>query len=223
VNHDRVDTKLDKLLPDFYRQMHQAHAFLGDSWLRHKGRLLDFVPAPPAQGPILDFGCGPEGGLAADCRRAWPWIAESFIPHDPYVPAYAQDPWKSGFRVFFSCDVFEHLPAWQLSHLLLRLRKHASCDKIFVALSTRPANKCLPNGLNAHLTVRPVDWWHGFFSAALGGVYTWAIAEADLAAGEAVFALVKDHRHAYPGPVLPPPGSDDLHPGDGSVPAGDPA
>ena len=172
-----------------YAKMHANAAFKGDTWKLHFARFLHFAfsdeYSPPVK--VLDFGCGPTGGLKASLLKKGFEI--EVASHDPFIPQFAKEPWKSGFDTFFSTDVFEHMTDEKVADLLLRLRKHISCTKIFVALSTRPANKTLPNGLNAHLTVRPADWWHGTFCATLSGAFDFRIADADLLHGECVFAL----------------------------------
>lgn len=177
-------TKLEEMLPEMYRQMHRDGAFVGNTWEAHQRTFQQFLAFRPS-GRILDFGCGPTGGLA---RYYGP---EQVISYDPFVPEYAADPWQEQFGVFFSCDVFEHLPQEQLLQLTRRLCKHTPINLIFIALSTRAANKVLPNGINAHLTVHAPQWWDGFFAATLGPHFVPEIAKTDLIHDEAVFAFAR--------------------------------
>lgn len=181
-----MTTKLERLLPQFYAEMHARGAFKGDSWEPHLFAFSEFLAAEDerARHTVLDFGCGPAGGLAATAL-----FDHRVVPYDPYVEAYAADPWGRPLTAFFSCDVFEHLPLGALRDLLRRLCKHAGLAKVFVALATRHATKTLPNGLNAHLTVRPPEWWQGLFDGLLGPHFDTAFARADLAAGACVFAF----------------------------------
>lgn len=178
-----MNKKLDETLPKMYAQMHRENAFHGETW---RGHLAVFQKFLGTTDPVLDFGCGPKGGLLALFTGH---TAYEVIAYDPYVPQFSAEPWDRPFRAFFSADVFEHLPIHQLTPLLLRLKKRSGLKKIFVGLSTRPANKVLPNGLNAHLTVQPAVWWEGYLQGILAGHFDLKLATADLVSGEAVFAF----------------------------------
>lgn len=180
-----MNKKLDETLPRMYAELHAQGAFQGESWRVHLPAFHRFNGSGN-NSPVLDFGCGPRGGLAAEFPGHTPYVV---IPYDPYVPQHAGDPWGQPFRTFFSADVFEHLPIHQLTSLLLRLRKRPALKRLFIALSTRPANKILPNGLNAHLTVQPAVWWEGFLQGAFAGHFDLKLATADLVTGVAVFGM----------------------------------
>jgi hypothetical protein len=154
-----------------YRAMHMSHAFRGDTWRAHVKELRLAVPDLD-QRVILDFGCGPKGGLLLE-------LGENVIPYDPYCAQYSDPPWDLSFDVVFSSDVLEHMT-------LSQIKKFVNCARlaepsfIFLVASTRPAEKTLPNGANAHLTVRPPTWWLGFVSDLLGDQYTAVMATANL-------------------------------------------
>lgn len=178
-------SKLEEILPILYKDMHAAGLFLGDTWRAHADRFRQFVhPRPP--GLIVDFGCGPKGGLVAD-----PYLGPTVVPYDPHVKAYAAPPWGAGPWAVFSSDVLEHLPVSQLRAFVRTLCKQRTISHVFLALSTRAANKTMPNGMNAHLTVRPAAWWQGFFEFTLGEHFDATIAEADVLADTAVFGFVR--------------------------------
>lgn len=189
-------SKLEDLLPGMYREMHAAGAFVGNSWRLYFDEFKSFLynTGLHHDGPdyqrILDFGCGPTGGLQQHFSDV--------VAYDPYVEKYADDPWKQPFDVFFSSDVFEHLPLGELRQLVRRLCKHATIQKIFVVISTRSANKFLPNGTNAHLTVRSAQWWHGFFDAQLGLHYDIVYARADMLAETCLFGFTRIKEETWP-------------------------
>lgn len=172
-------SKLDRLLPDLYRRMHAEGAFQGDMWLSHLDAFRAFWD--PANAPVVDFGCGPKGGMRQAMGRA-------VVPYDPYVAAFAADPWKASPRTFFSVDVLEHLPVDRLRELLAVIAG-STVRQVFVVVSCRAANRVMPNGLNAHLTVRHVFWWAGFFEYALGDRFTRVIARHDLDRSDCLFAF----------------------------------
>jgi hypothetical protein len=139
----------------------------------------------PADYPVLDFGCGPAGGPAA-------LLGADAVPYDPYVRAYAADPWAKRPRGVFSCDVLEHLPLHALRALTGRIAAARHVRAVMFVVSCRAANKVMPNGMNAHLTVRPPAWWDGFFEATLGRTLVQAGATADLRRAESVFTYRRE-------------------------------
>lgn len=176
-------TKLEAILPQLYRDMHAKGLFLGTTWERHLPRFLKFV-GDPAVSPIVDYGCGPNGGLAQA-------LGDKVISYDPYVTQYAADPWPQNPRALFTCDVLEHMTIGQLRWFVRKVSKQPQIEKIYVSLSTRSANKIMPNGMNAHLTVQPPDWWHGFFDYALTDKFECVAAETDLHRRECVFMFTR--------------------------------
>lgn len=176
-------SSLEDQLPGMYREMHAAGAFQGLSWEPHLRDLKNFLSFRES-GRILDYGCGPLGGLAKH-------YGQGVVAYDPFVEKFAADPWKQDFTTFFSCDVMEHLTLEQLHQLMRRLCKVEKIRFLFIVLSTRPANKLLPNGLNAHLTIRTAQWWKGFFDASLGLHFAPEVEKADLIHDEALFAWAR--------------------------------
>lgn len=213
-------TKLDAMLPGMYAEMHARGAFQGDAWEHRYFDLFSFLGGDAAGGvhkhTVLDFGCGPTGGLAGKRRHGgvdnplalYDGVA---VPYDPYVPEYAADPWKKPLTAFFSCDVFEHMPLHQIRDLVRRLCKHKTITHVLVSIATRPANKTLPNGLNVHITVKSPEWWQGFFDATLGTHFECTESVAYMATGDVVFGFVrKETASAPPVDGLDLPGRDSL-------------
>lgn len=65
---------------------------------------------------------------------------------------------------------------------------------MLLVVSTRAANKVMPNGMNAHLTVRPADWWVGFFDATIGRRFTMDRCHTDHVRADCTLAYVaRDH------------------------------
>jgi hypothetical protein len=104
-------------------------------------------------GSLLDYGCG-QGSLAAavtlktstlDCRE-----------YDPAIPGKDRPP---VFADVVSCtDVLEHIEPEFLDNVLTHIRQLAR-RAVFLVVSTRPANKELSDGRNAHLIIQPGEWW----------------------------------------------------------------
>lgn len=162
------------------REMHAHGAFPGHSWRAHIEALERFVP-DLRQKTILDYGCGPLGGLRQE-------FGERVIAYDPFVEAFSSPPWARPFDVVFSSDVFEHIPAGEIPPLLEKIRQ-SQARYVFLNISTRRAYKALPNRANAHLTVRPARWWLNTLTRALAPEFRPALAEDDLLRDEGTFCF----------------------------------
>lgn len=179
-------SKLSERLPHLYAELHVAGAFKGDTWRSTLGLFTLMLDRGPQR--ILDYGCGPQGGLL----RAG--LEHEVLPHDPYVPEFGGNGIRGAkFDVFHSVDVLEHMPIEALHELLILLRRNTECRTIFLAITTRPANKTFSNGLNVHLTVQPGAWWRGLLQGGLGQGWQSALAREDLEAGEVVLGFVRPH------------------------------
>jgi hypothetical protein len=79
------------------------------------------------------------------------------------VQAFAGRP---AFADLVTCtDVMEHVEPDRLEAVFTHIRQLARKAAFFV-IATRPANKRLPNGGNAHLIIEPASWWHDRVVAA---------------------------------------------------------
>jgi hypothetical protein len=154
-----------------YLELHAQHAFKGNTWRSHLDLLRKSVPDINNL-RILDFGCGPKGGLSAE-------LGANVTPHDPYVEKYAESPWNKTFDVVFSSDVLEHMTLQHISAFAQNIVK-AHPAFVFLNISTRPAQKNLPNGANAHLTVNRPEWWLSYLGEKLGSAYQPTLAVSDL-------------------------------------------
>jgi hypothetical protein len=95
------------------------------------------------------------------------WGVKSVKCFDPGVPEFAQLPSLPSDGVVCT-DVLEHVPEedipWMLSELF-RLAERF----VFANIAAFPASKTLPNGWNAHVTVRPPSWWAERIQQAAAG------------------------------------------------------
>jgi 2-polyprenyl-3-methyl-5-hydroxy-6-metoxy-1,4-benzoquinol methylase len=88
---------------------------------------------------ILDFGCGPRGGLAEQ------FGADRVVSYDPYVEAYSASPWHRPFDVVFSSDVLEHLPEQDIEAFAAHVLRSRP-QFMFLNISTREAHKTFSTG-----------------------------------------------------------------------------
>lgn len=98
------------------------------------------------KGSVLDYGCGKATmSQYLECTNYDPAIIEFSArpqPHD----------------IVACCDVLEHVEPECLDYVLEDIRSLAR-HFVYLVVSTAPAGKFLEDGRNAHLIVKPANWW----------------------------------------------------------------
>jgi hypothetical protein len=109
-------------------------------------------------GSILDYGAG-QGTLGSALRDAG-WTCRDY---DPAIPGWDAPP---VFADMVTCtDVMEHIERDRLDTVFRHIRMLAR-TVVFFVIATRAANKLLPDGHNAHLTIMGGKWWRDRVLAA---------------------------------------------------------
>ncbi len=116
---------------------------------------------------LLDYGAGKAslylnapGEPETSRHKIMPaWGDVRVTCYDPgYAPFAA--PHAARYDGVICTDVLEHIPAedigWVLNHLFATARRF-----VYAVAACYPAKKILPDGSNAHCTVRPPAWWAG--------------------------------------------------------------
>jgi hypothetical protein len=113
---------------------------------------------------LLDFGCGGsdylEAGFSEDQN------AKTFFELDEvrlFEPARNIDQRQPSDAVL-CFDVLEHIFIADVPRIVRELFSFAG-KLLVVNVACYPARALLPNGENAHITVRPPLWWKGIFDA----------------------------------------------------------
>jgi len=158
-----------------YTQLHAAGMFKTRRSDRHCQMLKQLIPDMTGM-RVLDFGCGGAGGI----RRV---LGDCVVPYDPFVAEFASPPWNKEIDVVFSSDVLEHLTVAEVNEFLDNVSR-LSPSYVYLNVSTRSAFKTLPNGANAHLTVRPAIWWLESVQRRLGKSYECIHGTSDLLVDE---------------------------------------
>lgn len=102
---------------------------------------------------LLDYGAGHNLSLLDNLK---PERKFTYQAYDPGVPEYAGDPTPSELVVCI--DVLEHIEPECLDDVLDHLESLTQ-RILFATVHTGPAGKILPDGRNAHLIQKPVEWW----------------------------------------------------------------
>jgi hypothetical protein len=170
-------------LVELYREMHvrgevirgiaPERTFPGRSLIRQAHHVRRLV-AQTASRSILDYGSGKgvqyrplkvaENGVERWQSIQEYWGVERIVCYDPAYEPFSRRP-SGRFDGVISTDVLEHCPEEDLAWIVEELFSFAA-RFIFANVACHPAGKRLPNGENAHCTVRPPEYWNELFSAA---------------------------------------------------------
>jgi len=105
---------------------------------------------------ILDYGCG-GGEQYTKLKLHKMWNVDVPTLYDPAEENYSTLP-TTTFDGIISTDVFEHIPEDVVPECLEWIYNH-STKFVYLGICTRLAAAILPNGENAHCTVKPIHWW----------------------------------------------------------------
>lgn len=138
------------MISDEYRklneEMHKKPNY-GISGVKYASQVHALALAMQTQ-DILDYGCG-KSTLAQN-------LPYKIKQYDPAIPKYATLPKPAD--VVICTDVLEHIEPEMLDEVLNHLKSLVKKKGLFV-IATRPANKTLPDGRNAHLIIEDGKWW----------------------------------------------------------------
>lgn len=170
---DRVFAYVPKLITEAYRalnvKLHAKPEGYGGRGYKHADAILDFAMRLEARS-LLDYGCG-EGSLCkviakahkaketAKGVRAWLAALESGLKLREYDPAISgKEDLPKPADLVVCTDVLEHIEPECLTDVLMHLRALTK-KGCYLSVATRPANKNLADGRNAHLIVEEPPWW----------------------------------------------------------------
>src|SRR5262245_32789677 len=169
-----------------YRAMHRdgdvrrgtpaEQTFDGKSLPRQAARIKKLVARTGAK-TLLDYGSGKgrqylPAGITENGVVRWKsmqeyWGVESIRCYDPGHPPFSILP-EGTFDAVICTDVLEHCPQEDMPWIVGELFGYAR-RFVFANVACYPAVKTLPNGENAHCTIRPVAFWRALFGNAAAG------------------------------------------------------
>jgi hypothetical protein len=142
-----------------------AQTFPGSSLAPHIARIKALIDATGAKS-VLDYGAGKGAQyrpqpVIVDGRHRADGVAEYWdVEVECYDPGYAEHSKlpQGTFDGVVCTDVLEHCPeedlAWMADEIFGLAKRF-----VYLNVACFPARKSLPNGENAHATVRPPQWW----------------------------------------------------------------
>lgn len=101
---------------------------------------------------ILDYGAG-QSRMVEEIRSPGLAVRDRY---DPAIPEIALAP-RQRYDLVTCIDVLEHLDESEVAAVVADVA--AFGDKALFVVDTKKAGTILPNGENAHATVRPGEWW----------------------------------------------------------------
>lgn len=138
------------MISEEYRQMNKDLHAARKTYGASGHRWAEYLTSVVSEGvSVLDYGCG-KGTLKA----ALPDM--DIREYDPAVEGKDAPPDEASIVV--CTDVLEHIEPEFLDSVLAHI-KSLAVDAALLVVATRPANKTLPDGRNAHLIIEGPDWW----------------------------------------------------------------
>lgn len=154
-----------------HREGGPENTFPGISLFPHIRRIRRLIEMCEASS-ILDYGAGK--GLAyslspldvpgvgrVDTLMDY-WDVDYVHCYDPCYAPHAKLP-EEQFDGVISTDVMEHCPEEDLPWIIGEMFGYAR-KFVFANIAAYPARMILPNGENAHITIRPLEWWTQVFA-----------------------------------------------------------
>jgi hypothetical protein len=135
------------------RELHGRPKGYGGKGHKWAQAVADLVKAYGAWS-VLDYGAG-QGTLAVKVKELVP-SAVRVTSYDPAVPEFRH--WPCFADLVVSTDVLEHVEPERLNSVLKHIRGLAR-KAVFLVIATRPSNKTLTDGRNAHLILEQDEWW----------------------------------------------------------------
>ncbi len=154
-----------------YKQLHKQEKDYGNSkdFLEELCLVIDFLKPKT----ILDYGCG-KGGRIEELKKIYPNI--DIYGYDPaiegkdFLPIHKVD-------LVINFDVLEHIPEDEIEDVVKKISSIS--QNVYFGLHHALAVFHLPNGENAHCTVKPIFWYYELFNkyfktqTILRGRYEW--------------------------------------------------
>lgn len=102
---------------------------------------------------FLDYGCGKSN--LSEIFKYYKKIKT--FKYDPAIEEFSQLDKSIKVDLIANCDVMEHIPEKEIDNVLKDISNIS--DNVFFNIYLKKAKTFLPNGENAHCTIKPIYWW----------------------------------------------------------------
>lgn len=142
---------------DYRNQQHKLHedghyGVMGGVYANLVAKLINKLEVTH----LLDYGCGSRLSLARGLEKERINHAFKYQAYDPCVEKYSSAPVPA--ELVCCIDVLEHIEEDSIDEVLDHLQALTEAVGFFT-FDTGPAEKILPDGRNAHILQRPMEWW----------------------------------------------------------------
>jgi hypothetical protein len=154
-----------------FMALEPGETFSGVSLLPHLRRIKRLIDLTGAD-RLLDYGCGKGYQYAPGAIRADEydgsdnvidyWDVLEVDCYDPCFERYSTLP-AGRYDGVVSTDVLEHCVEEDVPWIVEEMFGYAT-RFIYANVACYPAKARLPNGENAHCTVRPLEWWQALMA-----------------------------------------------------------
>lgn len=158
---------------DQVTQVKGEDTYPGEQLLKFRLAIKELVEKTNAK-TILDYGCGKgqqyepmpiagaDGKIAANSIKEF-WGVKDIKLYDPGYKKHWELP-EGTYDGVVSTDVLEHIPVEDIPWVVEEQFAYAK-KFVFANIACYPALATLPDGSNAHVTVKSPEWWDGLFYA----------------------------------------------------------
>ena len=109
----------------------------------------------------IDYGCG-QSPLLEELNLGYEIEKNRY---DPAIPEYSTKPDHIS-DLLLNVDVLEHIEEEDLDTVLAEMR--SLCKDALIIVDLKEAELLLEDGRNAHVTIKPVEWWEEKISKHFG-------------------------------------------------------
>ena len=139
------------------------HAVNQDNWIgealaEYKHQIFQIIKNNNVK-TILDYGCGKakfHSILFNNRKVPGSPMGINMTPYDPAVAQFSNKP-TGQYDLVLCIDVMEHVQEDKVDEVLKDIFSYS--NKVFLTITCYPAMQVLPNGKNAHYTIKEPDWW----------------------------------------------------------------
>ena len=110
---------------------------------------------------VVDYGCG-QSSLLDELNLGYT-IEKS--RYDPAIPDFSKKP-DLVSDLLLNVDVLEHIEEEDLDTVLAEMR--TLCKDALIIVDLKEAELLLDDGRNAHVTIKPAEWWEAKISKHFG-------------------------------------------------------